>query len=277
MTTETLFRTRGVLGVGALDVARLDLRLRRRATLSYAVGLALYTLAVVAIYPSFKGDTSLDKLVQSDPTMMAAFGVTGSLTSPEGWLNANIFNNFLPVVAVIVAIGYGAWCVAGQDEAGTLAPVAALPVTRRNLVLQKAGALVVQLLPTMVLTFCCVLLGRFFQLDVSGVRLVAATFSIWLLGVGFGLLALVVGVGAGSRGLAIGVSSAVAAAAYLISSFASTISWIRPARFVSPFYWAVGANPIGDGVAASNIAALVGLAVLLLVAAVVTMRRADLH
>ena len=277
MTTDTVAPSAGGIGVGAFDVTRLDLRLRRRATLGYAVGLALYALAVVAIYPSFKGDTSLDKLVQSDPTMMAAFGVTGSLTSPVGWLNANIFNNFLPVVAVIVAIGYGAWCVAGQDESGTLAPVAALPLTRRNLVAQKGVALAVQLLPTMALTLCCVLLGRFFQLDVGVGRLVDATLSIWLLGLGFGLLALVVGVGGGSRGMAIGVSSAVAAAAYLISSFASTISWIRPARFGSPFYWAVGANPLGAGLNVGDLAALVGLALLLLAAAVVAMRRADLH
>jgi ABC-2 type transport system permease protein len=263
--------------IWGFDVARLDLRLRRRATLGYAVGLAVYTLAVVAIYPSFKGDTSLDKLVASDPTLMAAFGVTGSLTSPVGWLNANIFNNFLPVVAVIVAIGYGAWCVAGQDESGTLAPVAALPLTRRNLVVQKAVALAGQLLPTMALTFCCVLLGRFFQLDIDVGRLVAATVSIWLLGVGFGLLALLVGVAAGSRGLAIGISSAVAAAAYLISSFASTVSWIRPARFGSPFYWAVGANPLGGGLGIGNFAALVALPLLLLAGAVVAMRKADLH
>jgi ABC-2 type transport system permease protein len=277
MTTDTVARSAGGAAVGALDVTRLDLRLRRRATLGYAVGLALYTLAVVAIYPSFKGDSSLDKLVQSDPTMMAAFGVTGSLTSPVGWLNANIFNNFLPVVAVIVAIGYGAWCVAGQDEAGALAPVAALPLTRRSLVAQKGVALAAQLLPTMALTLCCVLLGRFFQLDVGVGELVTATCSIWLLGLGFGLLALVVGVRTGSRGLAIGVSSAVAAAAYLISSFASTISWIRPARFGSPFYWAVGANPLGGGLGAGDLAALVGLPLVLLAAAVVAMRQADLH
>jgi beta-exotoxin I transport system permease protein len=277
VTTDTLAPTTGGLGVGALDVARLDLRLRRRAILGYAFGLAIYTLAVVAIYPSFKGDKSLDKLVQSDPTMMAAFGVTGSLTSPVGWLNANIFNNFLPVVVVIMAIGYGAWCIAGQDESGTLAPIAALPLTRRNLVVQKGSALGVHLLPTVGLTFCCVLLGRFFQLDVGVGRLIAATLSIWLLGLGFGLLALLVGVGAGSRGLAMGVSSAIAAAAYVISSFASTISWIRPARFVSPFYWAVGADPLGNGLGAGNVVALVVLPVALLAAAVVAMRRADLH
>lgn len=260
-----------------LDITWLDVRLRRRATFGYAIGLALYTLAIVAIYPSFKDDTSLDKLAQSDPTLMAAFGVSGSLTSPTGWLNANIFNNFLPVIAVIVAIGYGAWCIAGQDESGTLALVASLPINRSAVVVHKAIALAVQLLPMTVLTFVCVLLGRSFDLAVGVGSLAAVSLAVLLLGMVFGALALLVGVATGSRGLAIGIASAVAAASYVISSLAPTIDWIRPARFVSPFYWAVGGNPLEGGLGLGAAGALVGVTAGLLAAAAFVMRRADLH
>ncbi len=262
---------------GRLQIARLDLRLRRRALVGYAVGLALYTLAVVALYPSFKGDKSLDNLLQSDPTLMAAFGVNGSLTTPVGWLDANVFNNFLPVVAVIVAIGYGAWCVAGQDESGSLALVAVLPVSRRALVVHKGAALVAGLLPTMLLAFGSVLVGRAFDLTVPVANVVAVTVAVWLLGAVFGALALLVGVVTGSRGVAIGVSSGIAGAAYLISSFAATIDWIRPARFVSPFYWAIGGDPLASGLGFWSAAALAGTVVALVAGAVVAMRQADLH
>lgn len=262
---------------GRLEIARLDLRLRRRALLGYAVGLALYTLAVVALYPSFKGDKSLDKLLQSDPTLMAAFGVNGSLTSPVGWLNANVFNNFLPVVAVIVAIGYGAWCVAGQDESGALALVAVLPVSRRNLIVDKGVALVGGLLPTMLLAFGATVLGRAFDLSVPLANVVAVTVAVWLLGAVFGAIALLVGVATGSRGVAIGVSSAIAGAAYLINSFTATVHWIRPARFVSPFYWAIGDNPLASGLGFWSAASLVAAVVLLIAAAARAMEHADLH
>ena len=36
------------------NITRLDLRLRRRSAIGYAAGMALYTLIVVALYPSFK-------------------------------------------------------------------------------------------------------------------------------------------------------------------------------------------------------------------------------
>ena len=118
------------------DITRLELRLRRRSAIGYAAGMALYTLVVVALYPSFKNSTSLDSL--SGSTAAALFGVTGQLTSPGGWLNGNIYGNFFPLIMLLLTIGYGAACLAGQNEDGTLALIAALPVRRRAIVLQKA-------------------------------------------------------------------------------------------------------------------------------------------
>jgi hypothetical protein len=64
------------------NVTRLDLRLRRRSTICYAAGMALYALVVVVLYPSFRHQTSLNGL--SGSTAAALFGITGPLTSPGG-------------------------------------------------------------------------------------------------------------------------------------------------------------------------------------------------
>jgi beta-exotoxin I transport system permease protein len=101
------------------DITRLELRLRRRSAIGYAPGMALYTLVVVALYPAFKNSASLNSL--SGSTAAALFGVTGPLTSPGGWLNGNIYGNFFPLIMLLLTIGYGAACLAGQDEDGTLA------------------------------------------------------------------------------------------------------------------------------------------------------------
>ena len=106
------------------NVTRLDLRLRRRSAIGYAAGMAVYTLVVVALYPAFKNETSLNRL--SGSTAAALFGVTGPLTSPAGWLNANIYANFFPLIMLLLTIGYGAAALAGQDEDGTLALITAL-------------------------------------------------------------------------------------------------------------------------------------------------------
>jgi ABC-2 type transport system permease protein len=260
-----------------LTIARLDLRLRRRAMIGYAIGLAAYAFAIVALYPSFKNDAALDRLTESNSTMMAAFGVSGSLTSPVGWLNANLFNNFLPLIVIILTVGYGAWCVAGQDEDGTLALTATLPVTRLAIIGHKTLALVVQALPAVLLTFLCVLAGRAFQLPVDLGALTAVSVGTLLLAVDFGALALLLGTVTGSRGLALSIASAAAAAAYLISSLAPVISWLGPVKHLSPFYWALGGDPLANGLSVGSGLALVGTAVGLVVASVLVFRRFDVH
>ena len=81
-------------------MTRLDLRPRRRSTVGYTAGLALYSLAVVAIYPAFEHSASLNSLGGS--TAAALFGVTGQLTSPGGGLNGNIYGNFFPLIMLLL-------------------------------------------------------------------------------------------------------------------------------------------------------------------------------
>jgi len=49
------------------DVALLDLRLRRRSMIGYAVGMGVYGFVIVALYPTFKNDTSLNQFSRSPP------------------------------------------------------------------------------------------------------------------------------------------------------------------------------------------------------------------
>jgi ABC-2 type transport system permease protein len=258
-------------------IALLDLRVRRRAIIGYALGLGVYAFAIVALYPSFKNDTSLDQLAQSSSTLMAAFGVSGSLTSPTGWLNANLFNNFVPLILIVLTVGYGAWSVAGQDETGTLSLTATLPVTRGRMMLDKSLALAAQAFPAVLVTYLCVLAGRGFDLQVGGAALVGASVAMLLLAVDFGALALLLGALTGSRGIALSVSAAAAAAAYLVSSLAPAISWLHSFRFASPFYWALGNDPLQNGLPIGSALALGATAVALLGAAAVALRRLDLH
>jgi ABC-2 type transport system permease protein len=258
-------------------IALLDLRLRRRAMIGYALGLGAYAFAIVALYPSFENDTSLDQLAESSSTLMAAFGVNGSLTSPAGWLNANLFNNFVPLILIVLTVGYGAWCVAGQDENGTLSLTATLPTTRGRMVLDKSLALVGQAVPAVLVTYLCVLAGRGFELQVDDGALLGMSVAMLLLAIDFGALAMLLGVLTGSRGLALSVASAVAAVAYLISSLAPEIGWLHPVRFASPFYWALGSDPLQGGLPIGSALALGGTAILLLGAAGVAFRRLNLH
>ena len=259
------------------EVAGLDLRLRRRSLAWYTVGLAAYALLIVALYPSFEDDTSLDALTEGNPTLGALFGATGSLTSPDGWLNANLYANFLPLFVLLATIGYGADAVAGQDEANRLGMVVALPLERRRVVLEKIAVLVAVTLPVSLATMACVFLGRAFELRLGTAEIVGVTVGVVLLGVDLGLLALLVGTLSGSRGRALGVAGGVAAASYVVSSLAPVIGWIHPLRFASLFFYAVGDRQLVDGLSATSLVVLVGVGVVLAGASVAAFERADVH
>jgi len=255
-------------------VFRLDLRLRRRSTLGYAFGLAAYCLIVVAVYPAFKDTTSLDSL--SNSTVAALFGVSGSLTSPVGWLNGNIYENFFPLIILLLTMGYGASCIAGQQEDGILGLVASLPMTRTSILGQKVTAMSVMGLVLATTGAICVLAGRAFQLSVSPGNVVAISASTWLLGIDLGVITMAIGATTGRRGSALGIGGAIAAAAYLISSLAPAVSCIRPARFVSILYWSVGNDQLAHGVSVLDWGVLVAVGSLVTLLAMRQFRRLDL-
>ncbi|MEP6561855.1 MAG: ABC transporter permease subunit [Nakamurella sp.] len=259
------------------DIARLDLRLRRRSIAWYAAGMAIYAIIIVAIYPTVKSDSALEALAGDNPQMLALLGVTGSLTSATGWVSGNLYANFLPLLVLMLTIGYGAASFAGQSEDGTLGLVATLPVSRRRLVLEKAAVLVLIALPLAVVTMACVYAGRNFDLDLSPSAVLGTTAAVVLLGMDFGLVALLTGVTTGNRGLALGLASAVAAASYLIGSLAPVAGWAHTLRPVSLFYWAVGDDQLSTGPSAAAWAVLVLVGVGLLGASLVTVDRLDIQ
>lgn len=259
------------------DISRLDLRLRRRSLIGYTAGMALYALVIVALYPQFKNSVSLDQLTKNGNAVAALFGATGSLTSPAGWLNSNIYANFLPLIMLLITVGYGASCIAGQDEDGTLCLAVTLPVTRRRVLLEKTLTLAVQAGLLGVATMICVLAGRGSGLNIPVAHVAGMTVAVILLGIDFGLLAMTLGSWTGSRGTALGITATAAAASYLISSLAPVIAWIRPARYASLFYWSVGNAQLSGGLTLASAAVLAAVGIALLLAATAAFTRLDLH
>ena len=177
----------------------------------------------------------------------------------------------------MLTIGYGAAALAGQNEDGTLALITALPIPRRAIVLQKAAAMTVQALLLAAAVTVCVLIGRGFQLTISPGHAIAIAVALVLMGLDFGLVTMAAGAASGRRGTALGIGAALAAASYLLSSLASTISWIRPGRYLSLFYWSVGNDQISRGVSIGDITALIVAGLCALAAAVAAFGRADLN
>ena len=241
----------------AAELVAVDLATRRRSTIGYAAGMAVYTVVVVALYPAFKDATDLDEMLADQPGLSSLFGISGSLTTPPGWLSGNIYANFLPLILLFVTIGHGAATLAGEEGRGRLDLVLALPrptalgrrpeggrdrADRHG----RRGRHVPRLAARPGVR------GRRQRRSTSP----TTTLGALLMALAFGLAALAIGGGTGERGLAIGVASTIAAASYLLSSLGQTVAWLKPWRPLSLFYWSVGNDQLDRGLGWDGLAVL---------------------
>lgn len=260
------------------DVTRLDLTLRRKMIVGTAMGVAGYAAVIVSFYPQVRHSVDVEQLIGNSSGLGALFGVFGSFTSPAGWLDANVYNNFFPLAMLLLTVTYGATAVAGRNEEGTLGLVAALPVTRVNLLRQKVLALVIQAVVLAGAVGAVVAwAGPGFDAGLPVGRVLLASLSVALLGVDLGLIAMAVGAATGSRGAALGVAAALAGGSYLVNSLASMFGWIRPARVGSLFYWSLADGRLAHGTDPTALAILGAAGVVAAGAAALAIRRLDLR
>jgi hypothetical protein len=139
----------------------------KKALAWWSLGLATYVLVNVAFYPDFKGQTEFDELLKSE-AVKALSGNVSSFTSPEGYLNAQIFALVAPLLLIVYAVGRGTDAVAGEEGRGTLPSLLANPITRESVIWQKFAAMKTTIFLLAFVHFATLAaLAPSFELDIS--------------------------------------------------------------------------------------------------------------
>jgi len=257
-----------------------SVRERGRSLGWWALGLVGLIGVTVAFYPSIRGDAGLSTFGEDLPESLRALFVGGELdlASPVGYLNSQIYAALAPLLFLVFSIGGGAGAVAGEEERGTLDLLLAHPVRRRDYVVQRFLALTTLVAALTAVLLASVALGSaLVDLDIGLDKLVAASVSVALLAVLFGALALAVGAIRPGRASAIAVAAGLAVAAWLLDGLAQAVDALDPVRALSPFYQALGRNPLRDGVPWTGWAVLVAVTVVLVVVAALGLERRDVR
>ncbi|MGX5654793.1 ABC transporter permease subunit [Geodermatophilus nigrescens] len=251
------------------EVLRQAVTLRWRGTVVWAAGLAALVTLYAALWPSIRDQPSLTDLMDAMPEVLRSLLATTDLSTPVGYVQAEVMGLTGPLLVTLYAIVSGAAAIAGEESRHRLGLVLAAPVGRGRLVVEQAGAVV---LGTLVLAGVVVLAllvsGAAFGLDLPAGHVVAAGLHLGLLGAVFGALALGVGAATGSRVLARAVPGVLAVLAYLLNGLAPLVGWLEPLRVLSPFWQSLGHQPLLTGlsvrgvvVCALAVVVLTGLAV----------------
>jgi beta-exotoxin I transport system permease protein len=258
----------------SLPVARITLRLRLPAVVSAAIGLIAVMAAVGALFPSV-GHTIGKLNIPRSVSNLLGGGDYGTIT---GWFRSEIAAIYGPLVIGALAITGASAATAGEEEDRILGLVLAHPIRRTGLIAAKAAAIAAVVLIIAFATWIGLIVGV--ALGGGGITLAHITaLAVQLAFFGFatGALAIALGAGTGLRSLATGVTAGVAILGWLINSFAPLVSALDWLKYLSPFYYYAGHDPLTQGVDVTGLIVLGVVSVVLTALGMIGIQRRDLR
>lgn len=249
-----------------------------RMTLASVVGVLMVGMGLMvgALWPPLQ-----DVFAEFETSLPAAFDAmlgASPLSTPVGWVNAELLSLTAPAAAIAVAVVSAGRATAGEEDAKTLGLLLSAPVGRVTLLLAKAAAMVVHVLVVGAFLGAGMLLGSALGdlgLTLGGVA--GAVAHVAALAVLFGCVAVLVGSGTGRRRLTTVVTSGLASVAFLAATFLPLSDATAGTERLSPWYYLSAADPLANGADAGHLLLLLGAAAAVLLAAVAVFRRRDLR
>ncbi len=243
-----------------------EFRSRRNAVIGWGIGLCLFPVLYVGLYPSF-ADQMENFYEILDVPFYQAMGI--SMASFEGYL-ASTVTNLMPLILCIYAVINGTGTLAGEEDSGRLELIVALPIPRWQIVAVKAAALGIALL--LILTIAAtgasltlVAIGSQVETMVTPVDLFFSLLAAWPLAMAFGMISLFLGAFSPSRRTAAMLATVAVIASYLGSNLAGMISSLEAIQkfFLFHFYEAT-AEALENGQQIDNTLVLLPVALVAL-------------
>jgi ABC-2 type transport system permease protein len=252
----------------------MAVRLRLLTTSLTALGMSLVIVMVGALFPAVGG--SIGQLhLPSGVSELLGGADYGTIS---GWMRSEIGAVYGPLVIAATAIIGAVGSTAGEEEAGILGLTLAYPIKRWRLILAKAAAVSVSILLVALGTLVGLIVGVAVGGGGIGLgNLSALTVHLAFFGCAIGALALALAASTGRRAVASGGAAAVAVITFLINGFAPLVGGLAWLKYLSPFYYYSGHDPIGHGVDIGDLAVLGAASLALTAVAAVQIGRRDLR
>jgi ABC-2 type transport system permease protein len=250
---------------------RQALRGLTRSGLFWGVGLALYPVMLVAIFPSLKGAVDVSTYPQG---LRDALGIT-DMSHIRPFLQVE-FISYLPLVLAFYPMTVLAGTIAGAEERRWLDVLLGNPVSRRTVVLGAMAALAV--VPFAILVGDAVVMwifARLLDIDLSLSASLQGMLANWPIGLAFGAVALAVSATVRSRAAALGIAAAVMFGFYLLNLLATLVSGVAWLKWLSAFHYY--GSPMTEGLFWGGAVVLLIAAGVLTAVAVAAFERRDIY
>ncbi|MGH8914189.1 MAG: ABC transporter permease subunit [Acidimicrobiia bacterium] len=230
---------------GRAELLAVPFRALRRAGLVWGLSLAALIILTVAFYPSFRDEPELGDLIDGMPdALISAFGLA-DFGTPEGFLRGNLYAVLMPLLLAVAGVLLMNGQTAADEDAGRMEPYLAQPVSRVAVFSGRMAGVGLWLLVIGVVVVIAQVAGdAMFGLEIDTGRVIATVVLCVLLGALYAGIAALVAGWTGRPGVALGVGVALAVAGYVAIALFPISEVLAPWRHVSPWDWALGADPL---------------------------------
>jgi ABC-2 type transport system permease protein len=249
----------------------------RWPTFWVALGMGGMTAYFAILYPTYSKILDISSLMAKMGPVAKLMGATGDINSLTGFLHIELFSMILPALMVVLAAGMSSGFTAGEESRGTIDVLLSYPISRRRLVLEKCVAVLIACCVAAAVTWALGLVGAAISSSpLAADKLAAACVMLVLISLVYGSLALAISTATGNRGAAIGVAVGLLVVTYLIDGLANIVDGLNTIRWISPFKYYMGNDPLRNGLDLGDAAVLIAVTAVLVVVSVVAFNRRDL-
>ncbi|MET4589230.1 ABC transporter permease subunit [Arthrobacter sp. 754] len=247
-----------------------------RSTLGWGAGLAAAIFLYLPLYQSLGGSAQMRDLIKALPAEMTKALNYDQIATGPGYTQATQFGLIGFMLMTIASVAWGAAAVGGDEESGQLELTLAHGVTRAQVVLERALALLLRLVLLTALVFVLIrLLNEPAQLEIRPENLFGASVLFAGLALLSGTVALCVGAITGRRTYGLAAGAAVGVLGYVFNAVGRQSQDVEWLLNLSPYHWAYGNSPVANGADWAAAGWLWGISAGLVVLAAVALSRRD--
>lgn len=259
-----------------ISLLKHEIKSRRLAILGWGFGLTLYGAIYISIFPG-----ALFEQLQSlkDLTIYKLVGI--QLGSFEGYM-ASVVLVYIPLLLGIYCVIASTSTLAGEEDRGTLELIVAMPLSRGQILTAKAAALSVTVLIIMIIAgvgnaLVLVIIKIKTPINITPFGLFSALVSSVFLALGIIMIGLFLGAFLPNRRLTTIVMSFFFIASFFGENIAGMVESLEFIQYLSIFnYYDTTATIFSDGPQLSDIAVLIGVAVVFFALALIAFQKRNI-
>ncbi|MBB5825833.1 ABC transporter permease subunit [Micromonospora carbonacea] len=246
----------------------------RRALIGWAVGVALFTVVYTSFYSQFQGAAELKQ--DALPQEMLDFLGIADMLSPAGYLQATVFSLIGPLLVLMCAITLTARTIARPEEDGGMELLLATPLSRTAFAGQRLAATgsAITLVAAVPLILLMIIVPRV-GMDIALSHVAAAGVGLIALVWCFTGVAFLAGAATGKRGTVLAVTGVLGVATYLANAIGGMSDGWQWMRWLSPFHYFIGTDPLHTGWHPGHLLILAGVGALTAAVGMVLFDRRD--